>query len=175
MEILLFEEHFVSIHITLSGQTHGCSKNLATTEFYRMKREYRSSRGSWQKAPRMSISLGSYSTRPQNSPPLAPLLLQLNATVISGSASGHAAGLQVEAREVNFAQTAVQLLTEGTVDVSQSFTRELLPWGFCSCRVQEVDSCLTADAWLLCVTWVHSLLLRRSQIIRKMSYSQEVI
>lgn len=75
VEILLFKEHFVSIHSNLSGQAHGRSKGSAVFDFQRMEREYRSSRESWQEVL-LSIILCSYSERPQT-----PLHLFYSASV----------------------------------------------------------------------------------------------
>lgn len=58
VKMLLFKEQFVSIHSSLSGQTHDCNKNSAA--------EYKSCSEGWQGAPRVSIS--SHSVRPQTPP-----------------------------------------------------------------------------------------------------------
>ena len=64
-----------------------------------MEREYRSSRESWQEALRLSLSLHSYSERPQTSLHLPfPCLSLCNSTPLSSPVStiGHTAGLPME-------------------------------------------------------------------------------
>lgn len=151
------EEYFVSIHISLFGQTHDCTTNLATADFYWMKREYRSGRGSWQGAARVSVNPGSYLERPQNS---ASTQCHFQFWVSIGSRSWTQGGSTWS----QLTQTALQLLT---VDVSLSFTLDFfhvasVPIGFKG---------WFADSW--CLPSLCHLGLTSSQILSQMRFSQE--